>query len=59
MSTTIEMVFSMGSVQSAYKRSEFTRQLRKYKRLKLGGGKAYDRSSEWTAVVAVAINNRA
>jgi hypothetical protein len=27
---------------------------RKYKRLKLGGGQAYDRSSDWTAVVAKA-----
>jgi hypothetical protein len=32
---------------------------RKYKRLKLGGGQAYDRSSEQTAVVAGEINNRA
>jgi hypothetical protein len=27
----------------------------KYKRLKFGGGQAYDRSSDWTAVVAGAI----
>jgi hypothetical protein len=32
---------------------------RKYKRLKLGGGQAYDRSSDQTAVVAGAINDRA
>jgi hypothetical protein len=31
----------------------------KYKRLKLGGGQAYDRSSEYTAVVAGAANYRA
>jgi hypothetical protein len=30
-----------------------------YKRLNLGGGQSYDRSSEETAVVAVATNNRA
>jgi hypothetical protein len=30
----------------------------KYKRLKLGGGEAYDRSSDLTAVVARATNNR-
>jgi hypothetical protein len=45
-SPTIETVFSTRSVQSAYKRSGFTSQFRKYKRLKLGGGQAYDRSSE-------------
>jgi hypothetical protein len=32
---------------------------RKYKRLKLGGGQAYDRSSVYTAVVAKATRNRA
>jgi hypothetical protein len=32
---------------------------RKYKRPKLGGGQSYDRSSEQTAVVAGATNNRA
>jgi hypothetical protein len=32
---------------------------RKYKRLKLGGGQAYDRSSDYTAIVAGATNNRA
>jgi hypothetical protein len=32
---------------------------RKYKRLKLGDCQAYDRSSDETAVVAGAINNRA
>jgi hypothetical protein len=32
---------------------------RKYKRLKLGGDKAYNRSSDWTAVVAGATNDRA
>jgi hypothetical protein len=31
---------------------------RKYKRLKLGGGQAYDRSSDLTAVVAGATNDR-
>jgi hypothetical protein len=31
----------------------------KYRRLKLGGGQAYDRSSNWTAVVAGATNDRA
>jgi hypothetical protein len=30
-----------------------------YKRLKLGGGEAYDRSSDYAAVVAGATNNRA
>jgi hypothetical protein len=30
-----------------------------YKRLKLGGGQIYDRSSDWTAVVAGATNNMA
>jgi hypothetical protein len=29
-----------------------------YKRLKLGGGQAYDRSSDWTAVVAGAWTDR-
>jgi hypothetical protein len=32
---------------------------RKYKRLKLGGGQAYDRSSNLTAVVAGVSNDRA
>jgi hypothetical protein len=32
---------------------------RKYKRLKLGNGQAYDRSSNYTAVVAGATNDRA
>jgi hypothetical protein len=32
---------------------------RKYKRLKLGGGQVYDRSSDYTAVVAGATNDRA
>jgi hypothetical protein len=32
---------------------------RKYKRLKLGGGQAYDRSSDYTAVVAGATKDRA
>jgi hypothetical protein len=32
---------------------------RKYKRLKLGGGQAYDRSSGYTAVVAKVTRNRA
>jgi hypothetical protein len=32
---------------------------RKYKRLKLGGGQAYDRSRVYTAVLAEATNNRA
>jgi hypothetical protein len=32
---------------------------RKHKRLKLGGGKAYDRSSVQTAVVAAATKDRA
>jgi hypothetical protein len=32
---------------------------RKYRRLKLGGGQAYDRSSDYTAVVAGATNDRA
>jgi hypothetical protein len=32
---------------------------RKYKRIKLGGGQSYDRSSDLTAVVAGATNNRA
>jgi hypothetical protein len=32
---------------------------RKYKRLKLGGGQAYYRSSDYTAVVAKANRNRA
>jgi hypothetical protein len=32
---------------------------RKYKRLKLGGGQAYDRSSDWTAIVAEAADDRA
>jgi hypothetical protein len=31
---------------------------RKYKRLKLGGGQTYDRSSDWTAIVAGATSNR-
>jgi hypothetical protein len=30
-----------------------------YKRLKLGGGQAYDRSSDYTAVVAGATTDRA
>jgi hypothetical protein len=34
-------------------------QHRKYKRLKLGGGRAYNRTSDWTAVVAGATNDRA
>jgi hypothetical protein len=32
---------------------------RKYKKLKLGGGQAYERSSDQTAVVAEATKNRA
>jgi hypothetical protein len=32
---------------------------RKYKRLKLGGGQSYDRSSDYTAVVAGATKDRA
>jgi hypothetical protein len=32
---------------------------RKYKRLKLGGGQAYDRSSDWTVLVAGTTNDRA
>jgi hypothetical protein len=32
---------------------------RKYKRLKLGGDKAYDRSSVYTAIVVKATRNRA
>jgi hypothetical protein len=32
---------------------------RKYKRLKLGGGQAYGRSSDYTAVVAEVTRNRA
>jgi hypothetical protein len=32
---------------------------KKYNRLKLGGGHAYDRSSDYTAVVAVATKSRA
>jgi hypothetical protein len=33
--------------------------IRKYKRLKLGGGQAYDRSSDQTTVVEEATGNRA
>jgi hypothetical protein len=32
---------------------------RKYKRLKLGGGQVYNRSSDWTTVVAEAARNTA
>jgi hypothetical protein len=32
---------------------------RKHKRLKLGGGLAYDRSSDWTSVLVGATNDRA
>jgi hypothetical protein len=32
---------------------------RKYRRLELGGGQAYDRSSDYTSVIAGATNDRA
>jgi hypothetical protein len=48
MGLLLEMVFSIRFVQSGYKGEDMALQFRKYtcKRLKLGGGQAYDRSSE-------------
>jgi hypothetical protein len=47
----------MPSVPSLCKKPWILFKERKYKRLKLDGGQAYDRSSDYTAVVAGATNN--
>jgi hypothetical protein len=42
----LEVVFSVWSVPKLYQEDQIPLPVKKYKRLKLGGGQAYDRSSE-------------
>jgi hypothetical protein len=46
MEVLLEVVFSMWSTPSLYNETDQVQSVQKYKRLKLGGGQAYDHSSD-------------